>query len=84
MYDMDNELIIANTSSNKEIDNIDKSISKLEEQSKKLIDLYLESNLNVDIINKKNEKLKKDIDTLRKKKESLDPNNQSKEYLVEL
>ena len=84
MYDMDNELIIANTSSNKEIDNIDKSISKLEEQSKRLIDLYLESNLNVDIINKKNEKLKKDIDTLRKKKESLDPNNQSKEYLVEL
>ena len=84
MYDMDNELIIANTSSSKEIDIIDKSISKLEEQSKRLIDLYLESNLNVDIINKKNEKLKKDINTLRKKKESLDPNNQSKEYLVEL
>ena len=43
------------------IDKIDKAIGKLEIQEKKLVDLYLESNINVEAINKKNEKIKKDI-----------------------
>ena len=78
------EIMITNTSYNKDIDKIDKAIIKLEEQEKKLVDLYLESNINVQAINKKNEKLKKDIDGLKKQKEQLDPENLSKEAVVDL
>ena len=78
------EIMITNTSYNKDIDKIDKAIIKLEEQEKKLVDLYLESNINVQVINKKNEKLKKDIDGLKKQKEQLDPENLSKEAVVDL
>ena len=78
------EVMITNTSYNKDIDKIDKAIIKLEEQEKKLVDLYLESNINVEAINKKNEKLKKDIDGLKKQKEQLDPENLSKEAVVDL
>lgn len=84
MVDMKNELIVANTSSNKEIEEINKAISKLEDQEKKLVDLYVESTLNVNVINQKHEKIKKDIEALKIKKESLDPENISKDYVVEL
>jgi len=78
------EIMITNTSNNKEIDKIDKAISKLEFQEKKLVDLYLESNVTVDAINKKNEKIKKDIESLRKQKETLDPENISKDAIIDL
>lgn len=78
------EIMVSNTSSNKEIDKIDKAICKLEVQEKKLVDLYLESNINVEAINKKNEKIKKDIDSLKKQKEQLDPEHISREAIVDL
>ena len=84
MNGMDKQIMIANTTTNKEIDKIDKAISKLEEQEKRLVDLYLESNINVEAINKRNDKLKKDIENLRKQKEELDPENVSKEYITDL
>lgn len=51
----------------KDISNIDKAIEKLKLQEKKLVDLYLSSNLNVDAINHKNEVIKKEIEKLNKK-----------------
>lgn len=85
MYDMDNEILLSNTTPSKDIENIKKAISKLEEQEKRLVDLYIDSNLNVEVINQKNEKIKKDIQTLNEKLKSLDPNNDSnKEYIIEL
>ena len=52
----------------KDISDIDKAIEKLKLQEKKLVDLYLSSNLNVDAINHKNEVIKKEIEKLNKKK----------------
>ena len=51
----------------KDISDIDKAIEKLKLQEKKLVDLYLSSNLNVDAINHKNEVIKKEIEKLNKK-----------------
>lgn len=51
----------------KGISDIDKAIEKLKLQEKKLVDLYLSSNLNVDAINHKNEVIKKEIEKLNKK-----------------
>ena len=53
-------------------------------QEKKLVDLYLSSTISVETINYKNDMIKKEIDRLTKKKEQLDPENESKDYIVEL
>ena len=84
MYDMNNEIIVSNSTKSKDISDIDKAIEKLKIQEKKLVDLYLSSNLNVDAINHKNEVIKKEIDKLNKKKQLLYPNDDFKEYTVEL
>ena len=67
MYDKQNEIIISNINTTKEIKDIDKAIEKLKIQEKKLVDLYLNSNLNVETINKKNENIKKEIEQLKLK-----------------
>ena len=46
--------------------------------------MYLSSTLDVETINHKNDVIKKEIDKLNKKKTTLDPDNNSKEYTVEL
>lgn len=56
---------------NKEFEQLEKSLKKLKEQEKRLVDLYLTSTLNVDVINKKNEMIKKEIDELENKKKKL-------------
>ncbi len=84
MYDNKNEIIVSNSTKSKEIKDIDKAIEKLKQQEKKLVDLYLTSTLNVDTINSKNDIIKKEIERLNKKKELLDPNEDSKGYTVEL
>ena len=84
MYDNKNEIIVSNSTKTKEIKDIDKAIEKLKQQEKKLVDLYLTSTLNVDTINSKNDIIKKEIERLNKKKELLDPNEDSKGYTVEL
>ena len=53
-------------------------------QEKKLVDLYLSSSLNVETINHKNDVIKKEIENLNNKKREIDPNNDFKEYTVEL
>ena len=63
---------------------IEKTIEKLKMQEKRLVDLYLSSTLDVETINHKNEVIKKEIDKLNKKKTTLDPDNSSKEYTIEL
>ena len=61
-----------------------KVIEKLKLQEKRLVDLYLSSNLDVETINHKNDVIKKEIDKLNQKKVRLDPDNNSKEYTIEL
>ena len=84
MYDMDNEIIVCNSTKTKDIKDIEKAIEKLEMQEKKLVDLYLSSTLNVETINNKNDVIKKEIENLNKKKKQIDPNNDYKEYTIEL
>lgn len=84
MLSMDNEIITCNSTKNNAIKEIEKAIEKLKLQEKRLVDLYLSSNLDVETINYKNDVIKKEIDKLNKKKISLDPDNSSQEYTVEL
>lgn len=84
MYEQKNEIIVCNSNRSKELKDIDKAIDKLKLQEKKLVDLYLTSNLNVDAINHKNEMIKKEIQKLNNKKDALDPDNEFKEYTLEL
>ena len=81
---MDNEIITCNSTKNNDVKEIEKAIEKLKLQEKRLVDLYLSSNLDVETINHKNNVIKKEIDKLNKKKISLDPDNSSQEYTVEL
>ncbi len=84
MYDMDNEIIVCNSTKTKDIKDIEKAIEKLKTQEKKLVDLYLSSTLNVETINNKNDVIKKEIENLNNKKQRIDPNNDFKEYTIEL
>ncbi len=84
MYDMDNKIIVCNSTKTKDIKDIEKAIEKLKLQEKKLVDLYLSSTLNVETINNKNDIIKKEIENLNKKKQQIDPNNDYKEYTIEL
>ncbi len=81
---MDNEIITCNSTKSNDVKEIEKAIEKLKLQEKRLIDLYISSNLDVETINLKNDVIKKEIDKLNKKKISLDPDNSSQEYTVEL
>lgn len=81
---MDNEIITCKSTKSNDIKEIEKAIEKLKLQEKRLVDLYLSSNLDVETINYKNDIIKKEIEKLNKKKISLDPDNLSHEYTVEL
>ncbi len=84
MLSMDNEIIICNSTKSNDVKEIEKAIEKLKLQEKRLIDLYLSSTLDVESINHKNEVIKKEIEKLDKKKATLNPDNNSKEYTTEL
>lgn len=84
MLSMDNEIITCNSTKSNDVKEIEKAIEKLKIQEKRLVDLYLSSTLDVETINHKNEVIKKEIDKLTKKKITLDPDNSSKEYTIEL
>ena len=84
MLSMNNEIITCNSTKSNDVKEIEKAIEKLKMQEKRLVDLYLSSTLDVETINHKNEVIKKEIDKLNKKKITLDPDNSSKEYTIEL
>ena len=84
MLSMNNEIITCNSTKSNDVKEIEKAIEKLKMQEKRLVDLYLSSTLDVETINHKNEVIKKEIDKLTKKKTTLDPDNSSKEYTIEL
>lgn len=84
MYEMTFEIIVSNSTKTKDIQEIDKAIQKLKLQENKLVDLYLNSSLNVETINNKNDSIKKEIEELNKKKQKIDPDNVLKEYVIEL
>ena len=81
---IDNEIITCNSTKSNDVKEIEKAIEKLKLQEKRLVDLYLSSNLDVKTINYKNDVIKKEIDKLNKKKISLDPDNSLQDYTVEL
>lgn len=84
MLSMDNEIITCNSTKSNDVKEIEKAIEKLKMQEKRLVGLYLSSTLDVETINHKNEVIKKEIDKLTKKKTTIDPDNSSKEYTIEL
>ena len=84
MYDNSNEILTSSSKKPDELKEIDKAIDKLQLNQKKLIDLYLGSTVNVEMINQKNDSIKKEILGLQKKKESMFPNDDNKEFTVEL
>ncbi len=84
MLSMDNEIITCNSTKSDNVKDIEKAIEKLKLQEKRLVDLYLSSNLDVETINHKNDVIKKEIDKLNQKKVRLDLDNNSKEYTIEL
>ncbi len=84
MLAMDNGIITCNSTKSNDVKEIEKAIEKLKLQEKRLVDLYLSSTLDVETINHKNDVIKKEIDKLNKKKTILDPDNDFKEYTVEL
>lgn len=84
MLSMDNEIITCNSTKSNDVKEIEKAVEKLKMQEKKLVDLYLSSTLDVETINHKNDVIKKEIEKLNKKKTTLDPDNESKEYTTEL
>ena len=84
MQDNTNEILTSNSKKSTELKDIDKAIDKLKIQEKKLVDLYLSSSLNVEVINQKNENIKKEIAKLTNKKESMFPEDDNKEYTIEL
>ena len=84
MYEMTYEIIVSNSTKTKDIQEIDKAIEKLKLQENKLVDLYLNSSLNVETINNKSDSIKKEIENLNKKKQKIDPDNVLKEYVIEL
>lgn len=53
MYEMTYEIAVSNSTKTKDIQEIDKAIEKLKLQENKLVDLYLNSSLNVETINNK-------------------------------
>jgi len=84
MMGTNNEIITCNSTKSNDVKEIEKAIEKLKMQEKKLVDLYLSSTLNVETINHKNDVIKKEIENLNKKKQQIDPNNDFKEYTIEL
>lgn len=58
-----------------ELDSINKALDKLKKDEQRLLDLYLESSINVEIINKKNEMIQNEISKLEIKKSKLEENN---------
>ena len=84
MLSMNNEIITCNSTKSNDLKEIKQAIEKLKMQEKRLVDLYLSSTLDVETINHKNEVIKKEIDKLNKRKTTLDPDNSSKEYTIEL
>ena len=84
MMGTNNEIITCNSTKSNDVKEIEKAIEKLKLQEKRLVDLYLSSTLDVETINHKNDVIKKEIEKLNKKKITLDPDNESKEYTTEL
>lgn len=84
MMGTNNEIITCNSTKGNDVKEIEKAIEKLKVQEKRLVDLYLSSTLDVETINHKNDVIKKEIEKLNKKKITLDPDSESKEYTTEL
>ena len=84
MLAMDNKIITCNSTKSNDVKEIERAIEKLKLQEKRLVDLYLSSTLDVETISHKNDVIKKEIDKLNRKKTTLDPDNDFKEYTVEL
>lgn len=68
-------LVFAYQEKNTELASINKALDKLKKDEQRLLDLYLESSINIEIINKKNEMIQNEISKLESKKSKLEENN---------
>ena len=82
MYQNEYEIMISTKTNSKELKDIDKAIEKLKKDETKLLDLYISSNIDVEIINNKNNMLKKELEKLNDKKAKINPSN--RETTIEL
>ena len=78
------EMLTSSSKKSKEIKDIEKAIDKLKIQEKRLVDLYVNSSLDVQTINNKNESIKKEIANLQNKKDTIFPDDNDKECNIEL
>lgn len=76
VYSIMNDRIITMPSQNnkEELKSIQKAIDSLSSQQKKLVDLYINSSLNVDVINEKNKMIKSELEKLKRKEDNLTKN----------
>jgi len=84
MFNNRNEVLTSSRKKSKEIKDIEKAIDKLKTQEKRLVDLYVNSSLDVQTINTKNEAIKKEMMNLQKKKGTMFPDDEDKECNIEL
>jgi site-specific DNA recombinase len=69
---MNDKIITIPTQDNKEeLSRVEKAIDNLSKQEKKLIELYISSDLNVEAINEKNKMIKAELEKLRYKEKAL-------------
>ena len=80
------ELLLPNNKNNTELDFINKALSKLKTDESKLLELYLNSSINVEVINKKNEQIQNDIKKLELQKSKYETVEEDYSYnnLVEM
>lgn len=57
---------------NTELDSINKALDKLKKDEQRLLDLYLESSINIEMINKKNQMIQNEITKLENKKSKIE------------
>lgn len=61
-------IVVPYQEKNTELDKINKALEKLKKDEQKLLDLYLQSSINIEVINKKSECIQKEIATLEVRK----------------
>jgi len=84
MFDKTNEIIVSSSKRPKGLKDIDKAIDKLKLQEKRLVDLYVNSSLNVETINQKSENIKNEITNFEKKRNTILTDSDNKEHSIEL
>ena len=76
-------ILLPNKENTKELIDLDNALKQLRDKEKRLVDLYLESNLSVEVINKKQDSIKREIEIIETKKKTF-KDYETTDYKVEL